>query len=435
MLLQIEGDQVRSFDYTTTGCVMNAPATVADLGEVERQGERLHVAYGINHYFFDNLQALPARCVGSDQVNSNSLANFDSMWQTLNEHYAFFDQRAVNWTELRERYRSQLSTDSTDVQLYTVLKALLAELADSHVQLEQPESLVQVLRQTRAAPANPSNFELTQRAQAAIISRYVGKARSVNAGMVRWGKIDPKVGYLQLNAMLMLADYGLADVEPLQEFFGRYFQIAETITYQYKDEVAGAERIVRQVLDDLKDTKALIIDLRFNGGGKDEAALTFLRPLIDEPTRVFNKKARTAEGFTPNNWVTLQPLTPSYRGRVYLLTSVRTASAAEIMVMASLSLPQVTRIGGATEGVFSDTLDKRLPNGWNYTLSNEVYTAADGRQFEGQGIEPDHRLPYSREPGVFLGTLIADLQAAADGTACEDQAIDLALKLAHAQTP
>ena len=414
---------------------MNAPATVADLGEVVRQGERLHVSYGINHYFFDYLQALPARCIGSDQTNSNSLANFDSMWQTLNEHYAFFDQRAVDWTELRERYRSQLHTDSTEVQLYTVLKALLAELADSHVQLEQPESLAQVLQQTRAAPANPSNFELTQRAQAAIISRYVSNARSVNAGMVRWGKIDPKVGYLQLNAMLMLADYGLADVEPLQEFFGRYFEIAETVTYQYRDEVAGAERIMRQVLDDLKETKALIIDLRFNGGGKDEAALTFLRPLIDEPTRVFNKKARTAEGFTPPNWVTLQPLMPRYRGRVYLLTSVRTASAAEIMVMASLSLPQVTRIGGATEGVFSDTLDKRLPNGWNYTLSNEVYTAADGRQFEGQGIEPDHRLPYSREPRVFLGTLVADLQVLAEGTAGEDQAIVLALKLAHAQTP
>lgn len=432
VVLRIAGDQVQSFDITTLGCVSNEETTVADLGEARREGEQLYVDYGINRYVFDPLQSLPDACVGAGRDIRDPLANFDSLWQTVDEHYAFFEQRGVDWNALRARYRALLDRDSTELQLYGVLKSLLHELGDGHVQIETPEALEQALEEKSEASPGPSTFELTQRAQDAIIARYLDAPRSANAGILRWGRIEPGIGYVQLNAMLMLADYELGDVSSLREFFGRYFRIADTRPYQYRDEVQGAERLIRDVLGELGDCEALIVDLRFNGGGKDEAALTFLRPLVEAPVRVFNKKARSGDGFTPPNWVTLKPLQPHYRGRVYLLTSARTASAAEIAVMASLALPQVTRIGSATEGIFSDTLDKHLPNGWSYTLSNEVYTAADGRQFESRGIEPDVRLDYASDPREFLHTVIDDLAPRADGSAGVDRAIEAALALARA---
>ena len=51
-------------------------------------------------------------------------------------------------------------------------------------------------------------------------------------------------------------------------------------------------------------------------------------------------------------------------------------------------LPQVKILGQATQGAHSDVLNKTLPNGWKLGLSNEIYTLADGRVYEGRGIPP-----------------------------------------------
>ena len=51
--------------------------------------------------------------------------------------------------------------------------------------------------------------------------------------------------------------------------------------------------------------------------------------------------------------------------------------------------PHVVRIGENTQGVFSDVLGRRLPNGWTFGLPNEVFRTADGKTFDGPGIPPD----------------------------------------------
>jgi C-terminal processing protease CtpA/Prc len=42
---------------------------------------------------------------------------------------------------------------------------------------------------------------------------------------------------------------------------------------------------------------------------------------------------------------------------------------------------------------FSDELERRLPNGWKFGLSNETYFTRDGRTFEGTGVPPDIEAP------------------------------------------
>ena len=51
--------------------------------------------------------------------------------------------------------------------------------------------------------------------------------------------------------------------------------------------------------------------------------------------------------------------------------------------------PRVTRIGLNTQGVFSDVLSRRLPNGWRFHLPNEVYLTSDGKAFDATGVPPD----------------------------------------------
>ena len=65
--------------------------------------------------------------------------------------------------------------------------------------------------------------------------------------------------------------------------------------------------------------------------------------------------------------------------------------------MVMTELPHVTIIGEPTNGIFSNMLEKKLPNGWKYTLSFQVYYAADKKCYEGKGIPVDIEALNKRE--------------------------------------
>lgn len=432
-LLRIDGDSVRVYDHNAVECHSSAEARLADMGEVVDVDDRaLSIRYGINVYRFERLAALPARCRDA-VVGSSPLENFDSLWHTFDEHYAFFEQRGVDWDALRAKYRPRIRDGMGDVELYRALGAMLAELGDGHVELEAPDAVRAALRPAGTGPASPKPdlFGLGQQAQQAILQRYVRAPHAYNAGAVRWGLTDAGVGYVQVNHMLMLADYGIDQSLGMREFFEAYFETASDRAYQTRDEVLGARRLVARIVRDLADAPAVILDLRFNGGGKDGAALEFLRPFVQAPVLAFGKKAREGNGFGPASPVLLQPGDTRHPGRLFVLTSTRTASAAEVLVLASRQVPGSLRIGAPTEGIFSDTLDKTLPNGWQYTLSNEVYESPRGEVFEGVGIPPDIRMGYPRDAAELYRRLRDDAAPSGGG----DATIDAVLRIVEERWP
>ena len=147
-----------------------------------------------------------------------------------------------------------------------------------------------------------------------------------------------------------------------------------------------------------------------------------------KPPLSHTKKARIGKGFTNPQKFKIIPSKNHFNGNVYLLTSHFTASAAEILVLASLSNTNFKRIGATTEGIFSSTLDKKLPNGWKYELSNEVYQDLNGENYENVGILADYQLEYSINKDTFLDQLSADLKNK------KDKAIDLAIELEKNQS-
>jgi C-terminal processing protease CtpA/Prc len=131
---------------------------------------------------------------------------------------------------------------------------------------------------------------------------------------------------------------------------------------------------------------------------------------------VFTKKAKLGDGYTKPIKVELLATDNAFKKPVYLLTSKESASATEIMILASLSLENVTRLGGTSEGVFSDIFDRLLPNGWEFGLSNEVYLDTKGNNYEGKGISPDVDLNHSTEKQEFLSTIMNNLSSNGDAT-------------------
>ena len=45
-------------------------------------------------------------------------------------------------------------------------------------------------------------------------------------------------------------------------------------------------------------------------------------------------------------------------------------------------------------GVFSDEFYRSLPNGWEFSLSNEIYLAPNGELFEAAGVPPNVFSPF-----------------------------------------
>jgi len=65
--------------------------------------------------------------------------------------------------------------------------------------------------------------------------------------------------------------------------------------------------------------------------------------------------------------------------------------------------PTITRIGENTQGVFSDILGRRLPNGWRFGLPNEVFRTPQGTTFDGPGIPPDAAVRVFADEDVAAG--------------------------------
>ena len=104
------------------------------------------------------------------------------------------------------------------------------------------------------------------------------------------------------------------------------------------------------------------------------------------------------------------------------MTSHQTASASETFVLASQNLLKTKTIGSNTEGILSDILSKKLPNGWEYGLSNEIYESIDGINYEHDGIPADYNLDYEINAKEFYKNLIFELKT-------KDRAIEKVMKL------
>jgi len=91
-------------------------------------------------------------------------------------------------------------------------------------------------------------------------------------------------------------------------------------------------------------------------------------------------------------------------------------------------LPNAKKIGSNTAGIFSDILSKKLPNGWEYVLSNEIYESADRINYERIGIPADYKMSYSEKTTEFYNNLLEEIKTGGD------RAIEKVVELNGAKT-
>jgi len=432
-IVNIEEGEYSLADVTKISCLPLMEGDISDFGDkLKIQNDTLSLEDGINKYFFVRVGEAPAVCQNDSREYAENQAkiddpeyNFEVLWHTFKDHYAYFDLRNVDPEKMYEEYRPKVTSKTTNAELFLILYEMLESFEDGHISIsatdeieEEASALYQAKKEIQdEAPEERvdqnqvlRNYGVAQQ----VAAKYIPQGKMAKAGNLRWGTLNNNIGYFQLNQMMGMADYGISDTLSYREYWTIYFDKLETVENDNEDEMKGISKALDIIMKDLNKTNALIIDLRFNGGGKDEVGMAVLERLNDKEKVVFTKKGKMGDGFTPVNKVKQSGSENSYSKPVYLLIGPESASATEIMALSSLSLPNITRIGSNTEGVFSDVLDRTLPNGWEFGLSSEVYLDLKGTNYEGIGIAPDIEIGYERDTQKFLQKVVNDLEKTGD---------------------
>ncbi|MFH9422404.1 S41 family peptidase [Streptomyces sp. NPDC017529] len=397
----IDGPRLRAYETTAVSCLPGSMNGVRE-GIPDARGRvrfavpgsarvtvapqnarvaRLSIQDNVGYRTLHRVGGLPARCHRDPSKDARDARTvFDVFWQTYAENYPFFAAKGIDWSAVRDRYRPRVTAGTNDDALFAVLREMIEPLHDGHTKLDAGPG--REYGGARPGTTLPSAAFLKQvdAAIAAGLGRNVTLHRWAG-GALSYAGLPGRLGYLRITS------------------FTGY-----TERDDYESDVAELDRALDAVFTHARTSgpkalRGLVVDLRLNGGGSDPLGLRVASRLTDRPYLAYRKHARNdprdPRGFTPDQPAYVRPHQgPRYTGPLALLTGDLTISAGETFTQALLGrTPAPVRIGGNTQGVFSDTMDRTLPNGWKFALPNEEFRTADGRTFDGTGIPPAVRVP------------------------------------------
>jgi C-terminal processing protease CtpA/Prc len=142
-----------------------------------------------------------------------------------------------------------------------------------------------------------------------------------------------------------------------------------------------------------RNSPALILDVRMNGGGMDSLAFEIAGRFIRSPINAGYVRYRNGPGHTDFGAPVQRTVSPrgpwQYSGTVLLLMGRRCASSNESFIMAMGQLPNVTLVGERTAGSTGNPTTFPLAGGWSYTVSRWIEYTTDNQIIEDNGISPD----------------------------------------------
>lgn len=285
------------------------------------------------------------------EPTDDPINNFESLWNTANEKYSFFEYKGIDWNEVYNNYKPRIYPEMKQGELFYVLADMMNELQDGHVNLVAPFDYSRYLFKYDV-PEN-FNFRLLQDNYIGWDYRVTGSL--INTSFERDGK---DIGYIY---------YGS---------FSRPIQSAD----------------IDFAVQTLYHTKGIILDLRSNGGGSVNNIYRLGSRFADEKRFIYSSLLKNGPGhddFSDPAEVYMEPAGAyQYLNPVILLTNRGCYSATSFFTLAMKAFPHVIQVGDTTGGGLGSPAGFELPNGWSYRFSVSRTISPDGENFE-NGVPPD----------------------------------------------
>jgi len=286
--------------------------------------------------------------INKDPVNT-PVNNFEITWNTLNEKYAYFTYKNINWDSVYMAYRPKINDQMNDRELFKVMADMLDELHDGHVNLT---SEFDHSRSWNWKHNSPENFDLSLLHN----GRYLGNDYRITGPLLN--TVIDSVGYIYYSSFIN-------DIS------------SDNIDF---------------LIDQFSDLKGIIIDIRNNGGGNTSNSDLLVSRFLDKTRIVQYEYFKTGPGH--NDFSNLQPITLSpagekqYKKPVVVIINRSSYSAATDFACKMSVIPNVTLIGDTTGGGGSSPINYELPNGWSFRFSSNGSTTPGGLNLE-NGMPPN----------------------------------------------
>ena len=365
-------------------------------------------------------------------------------WQIVADRHYDPAFNGIDWNSVREKYRAPVIAAKSDAEMYLVLKAMVRELRDSHTRVVTPRESADHRRFATLA----SGLALSVIDDQLLVIDVDPDSPAARAG-VRKGDIVVAVDDRQFDTAflraardlpLTAADVMSSEAEPARHDEAmRFAQLravrralqrmpdalprAQTLTLQRDDgrpflvtlmpeplirppavaahvsdagiAVLKLNRFsvrnrpdVEQALKQVADARALVLDLRGNGGGDYSQFMWLVRQFLPEPRVVLTQLSRRGAEQSARE-LRITPAEAPFLKPIAVLTDRRSGSASELTATALLEQRDALIVGESTCGcVVAVRSEYVLPGAGGVRVSETGFRSAQGRRMEGEPLVP-----------------------------------------------
>ena len=276
--------------------------------------------------------------------------NFNALWTDFDRHYSYFELSGVNWDSIGKAYSSNISNSTSNEELFTVMAEMIAVLKDGHCNLYAPFAEWGYTDWYMEYPANNLGYPYA----------YLENDFDYNANISTASIKNENIAYMKI--------YSFAG--PNNDF-----------------------QTISSIISEIQSKDALIIDVRSNSGGAAQNADTISTQFFTNKQQVFSVRYRSGpehNDFTEWVDVYLSPAgNQTFSKPIIILTNRSCYSTTERFITCMKQLSNVTQVGDTTGGGSSNPLQRDLPNGCSFRLSNTQKKTINGDDYQGSGIYPD----------------------------------------------
>lgn len=348
------------------------------------------------------IPVFPRLAIAEPAHDTTYAQDFDELWETLRDHYCFFETKRTDWNKVRTMYRPRALAAESDQAFQAVVGSVLCELYDAHTHLNDPPD------GTRRWPLYDLMVERAS-SEVRIAAIQQGSA-AADAGL-RIGDIVTAVGGVPINDLVReIAPHCLAEPDPEADSWAINVAVAgqrgmprtvsvipgparstkvpprdvalplkqraerPNVESRKLDDGLGyiaihtfAETAVvaafESALADLRESRGLIIDVRGNGGGDTAVARPIMGRFITSTKPYAIMRRRDGKGLGAPWTETVDPRGPfTYINPVVVLADHWSGSMAEGFPMGMRGIGRARIVGtpmmGLGAAVFSIRLDR-----------------------------------------------------------------------------
>lgn len=297
---------------------------------------------------------------GPAPVVTEATRDFEAAWTAARQRYPLFDFKGIDWDSVHAVYRPR-AEETEGLAIYDLLRDLITELKDAHAWYRDPISVQTRPYLPRRVLKDLGAFDLE------VVKTYFNTPLLLAGhGRISHGVTDSNIGYIHIST---LAETGMLDD----------FDV---------------------VMDSVRATRGLIIDIRGNLGGFYGNTQIVIGRFIEDPLPGI-------DAFTVSGPLTLDPFEPdttayTYVNPVVILINGASASAPEMFAETMRQIPAVTLVGDTTAGagcwsIYAYPGTVTLPSGKVIFIPTTAMLRLDGQPWEWNGILPDTRIGQTEQ--------------------------------------